>query len=482
MNLNVFSNDPLAVSLVTLFGIRFFGMLVFLSLYREKKLNKYLLLTSGWLFVCLGSAWSLYTHLSWGAMENHISSMLSALGTFWIGCGILAYFYAQNKPARKLPQRVIAFGSLFIIIYGFLPMIGFNLGPSPGVLIQIAITFVLAMVVIFKRRTFNAFTYNSYYWLVVLVVLSLSLTLAFGAGLIHSDNLALGFSATAIVQFVTLIFLLHIDFSLATQQLQSSEQRFIRLARATQDVVFRYHVSPDGVSFDYVSPTVTDITGYTPQEFYDTPSLWRNLVHPEDRELLDSIEIKDLVQLPLTLRWIKKDGEVIWGEQRLIPVLDSSGKVMAVEGIVRDNTFRKQSEEALENLQNLYQQLFSNINSGVVIYKAVDKGVDFVIEDVNLAAERIEKIPKEEMLGKKVTEIFPGIREMTLLETFKRVWETGVPESHPTTIYSGKSLKSWRENYVYKLPSGNIVAVYDDVTNQIQAAEQLKESDLPGLP
>ena len=76
------------------------------------------------------------------------------------------------------------------------------------------------------------------------------------------------------------------------------------------------------------------------------------------------------------------------------------------------------------------------------------------------------------VIGKKVTEVFPGIIEFGLLDVLKDVWKTGKSINHPVTIYEEERIKGWRENYVYKLPTGEIVAVYIDVTEQKRAEEQ----------
>jgi PAS domain S-box-containing protein len=44
------------------------------------------------------------------------------------------------------------------------------------------------------------------------------------------------------------------------------------------------------------------------------------------------------------------------------------------------------------------------------------------------------------------------------------VYKTGTPEHHPVSVYKDERIAGWRENYVYRLPSGQIVAVYDDVS------------------
>ena len=133
-------------------------------------------------------------------------------------------------------------------------------------------------------------------------------------------------------------------------------------------------------------------------------------------------------------------------------------------------------DQLLEN-EHRYHELFNHISSGVAVYEAVDNGNDFVIKDFNAAAERIEQTPRKKVIGRKVTDVFPGIREMKLLVTFQRVWKTGKPEHHPVSIYKDEHLMGWRENYVYKLPSGEIVAVYEDLTERKRMEEELRLSE-----
>ncbi len=92
---------------------------------------------------------------------------------------------------------------------------------------------------------------------------------------------------------------------------------------------------------------------------------------------------------------------------------------------------RKKTEKTLQESEARFRELFDNMSSGVAIYESVNDGEDFIFKDFNKSGGKIENITKKELIGKPVTEIFPGVREFGLFEVFQRVWKTGKPETHP---------------------------------------------------
>lgn len=135
---------------------------------------------------------------------------------------------------------------------------------------------------------------------------------------------------------------------------------------------------------------------------------------------------------------------------------------------------RRLAEGALRKSESRYYALFENMIDGIAVYEPVKNGEDFVFIDFNKAAEKISATTREALIGQSVCKMFSGVKEFGLLDVFRRVWKSGKPECHPLTAYRDDRISHWSENSVYKLPSGEIVAVYSDETVRRQAEEALR--------
>ncbi|TYC02438.1 MAG: PAS domain S-box protein [Kosmotoga sp.] len=153
------------------------------------------------------------------------------------------------------------------------------------------------------------------------------------------------------------------------QRLKESEKLFRLLAENSKDLIFRYRLIPEP-GFEYVSPSAEQITGYTQEDHYKDPQLGFKLVHPDDRYLLKNVAEGEIPEEPIVLRWIKKDGSIIWTELQQTPIYDENGKLIAIEGVSRDITKRKEAEEKLKKSEENLTNLISNIPG--VVFKCLN--------------------------------------------------------------------------------------------------------------
>lgn len=129
----------------------------------------------------------------------------------------------------------------------------------------------------------------------------------------------------------------------------------------------------------------------------------------------------------------------------------------------------------LESSQTRYRELFDKMHNCVVVYEATENGKDFIIKDINYRACRTEKVKKEQVIGLSITQFILRAQEFGILKLLQRVNKTSKSEFYPAFFYQDIRIKGWREIYAYKLPTGEIVSVYDDVSERITQENQLKE-------
>jgi len=156
------------------------------------------------------------------------------------------------------------------------------------------------------------------------------------------------------------------------------------------------------------------------------------------------------------------------------PIRSPSGEIIGVVLVFRDQTEQRRAETALRRSEAFFRELFAHLTVGVSVYEPSTEGNDFIIKDINLAGQAFSKIDIAEVTGKSIQEVFPGVEELGLLAALQEVARNGEPQSLPVSLYHDDRLSEWVENSVFRLPSGEVVAIYHDMTVQKEAEAGLK--------
>jgi len=149
----------------------------------------------------------------------------------------------------------------------------------------------------------------------------------------------------------------------ADEKLRQAERRYRTIADFTYD--WEWWTGLNG-TMKYISPSCERISGYSVQDFMEDPSLFREIIVPEDRgiwdqHVLDSEEALTLSEVQFRIK--SKDGKIRWIEHACQPVSDHQGNLTSFRASNRDITIRKQIESTLQASRKRAMELATKLIS-----------------------------------------------------------------------------------------------------------------------
>ena len=135
-------------------------------------------------------------------------------------------------------------------------------------------------------------------------------------------------------------------------------------------------------------------------------------------------------------------------------------------------------EAMLDATKAFSASIFDNSPFSIIIYRVEgdgSKGADYIIQAANPTCLELEGWKLEEIVGKPLAKIRPGVDEFGIISAFKKAYDTGKTVYFPARRFSEGGSCRWFENVIFKLPTGEVVAVYDEITKRKQAEEALFE-------
>ncbi|MBN1546717.1 MAG: PAS domain S-box protein [Syntrophaceae bacterium] len=266
----------------------------------------------------------------------------------------------------------------------------------------------------------------------------------------------------------------------AVEALRESEAKYRRLIDNLGREYFFYVHDTEGI-FTYASPSVHDMLGFTQEEFMTHYSTYLT-DNPVNREAMGktNLSLKGLRQQPYQVEIKDKSGCPFWLEVSESPVFDSTGKVVAIEGIAHDITARKLAQEALRESEERFRSLFEKSADAVLL----NENDEFTACN-QAAVNMLRATSKEQIMQRTPADLSPLYQPDGCLSTNK------MEQLSAKVIAEGSHRFEWThrrfngeefptEVLLTLIPSGNrklIHVVWRDITDRKAAEEALRSSE-----
>jgi PAS domain S-box-containing protein len=198
-------------------------------------------------------------------------------------------------------------------------------------------------------------------------------------------------------------------------EVRNSERRYRLLAENVSDVIF---VLNEDLIFTFVTPSVTQLTGYSPEEIISNGIdniMPRNDLNRAIEDMVregagENSEGSDIGNIPaLESQLIRKDGTTVWAEIRISSIRDGDGRLTGFTGVARDVSARRKAADALqvqyEQERNLRQQLELEIQKRIEFTRALVHELKTPITPVLAAVELLLDEITDERLTRLVQNI-----------------------------------------------------------------------------
>lgn len=270
----------------------------------------------------------------------------------------------------------------------------------------------------------------------------------------------------------------------AEEALRESEAQYRVLTGKMTDIIWTLDMN---LNSTYVSPSITRILGYTPEERLVqpvkdqlTPESYEHVIKTLSLELeRDGMAGVDPDRsVTIEVEYYSKDGSTVWMENVVSAIRDEQGKPVMLHGVSRDITERKRAQEALRESEQKLRWMFESINEGIFIV-----GMDGRVLEANAGVEKITGYSRAQLLGKSGLDyMFPGFKgkAMGMLEKMIGRGGTHGEVVIPMRTADGDSIEVEATSSTLRDSSGKpigLIGIFRDVSERKRMEGALRDSE-----
>ncbi|RCJ28571.1 hypothetical protein A6770_22760 [Nostoc minutum NIES-26] len=232
--------------------------------------------------------------------------------------------------------------------------------------------------------------------------------------------IAMGAAVGSIMVYRRMSDVLYSERQQAQKQLAESEERFRLMVEGSEQVFFYIH--DNAHVFEYVSPSVQAVLGYTPEELVG--NVYHLIMHESSQALADELTDRALLtgkQVDtFAISALHKDGRLLILEIAETPVI-RNGQVVGIQGFARDITDRHQALEQLKAiakrdrlLRGMGERIRTSLNLQIILDTTVAEVREFLQADRVYIVNTNIRGSESAVIAESVAANYRSIREWTL--------------------------------------------------------------------
>ena len=236
----------------------------------------------------------------------------------------------------------------------------------------------------------------------------------------------------------------------AEQALNDAEQRYRSLIETLPAVTYIDPIG-DPLTTLYVSPQIETIFGYTREEWNRSDRIWRDRLHPDDRDVTEAAMTRhDATGEPLDVvyRFQHRDGHWLWVRDQAVVIFDENGEPRFSQGVMLDITATKTAEDRLREAEERYRGIVEHVPAAIYLDRP-DGSAESIY--VSPQIEDIVGVTPEQWIAEP--------------DLWLRLMH---PEDRPSVQRSyaeaTAAVEPWSAEYRLQTPDGRAIWVHDEIT------------------